>query len=188
MMALVTLATATPPAAEMISIGALVMLLTAMGTFVGTIFKRDKIRENAKREVVALGPQPFIVQMREEFATRRELEKLENTMSRDMAEIKGINALTSAEMKSLFRETMAEVKALTAGSVKRADGQHERLTKKIEDVASGAYQSRGKIHQTVNNQGERISKLEATSDVAGHLGKLATALNPPTKIQPVHQS
>ncbi len=151
-------------------LGAVIAALVG-GGFLGK--KTGKVE--GKAEAMRIGPQPFMVELKQDFVTRREFEKLEVRLEVSMSEMKG-----------LFRETMSEIKGQTTFVTKKMDGQNERLTKKIEEVASGAYQGRQRLHNTVNNQGERLATLEATSDVAGQLGKLATALSPQIKVQPTH--
>lgn len=118
--------------------------------------KEGKIEGRA--EALLIGPQPFMVELKEQFITRREFDQLASMV-----------ALTSSEMKGLFRETMKAVADQNTSLDKKIASQNERLSKKIEDVASGAYQSRQKIHVTVNAHGERLSKLEERTEIRGEL-------------------
>jgi hypothetical protein len=143
-------------------------------------------RAEGKAEAMQIGPQPFIVQMREEFATRRELEKLEATMNAHFVEMKGVVTAHSTENKSLFRETMAAMAAQSESVSKKMDRQNKTLSDEIGKVASGAYQGRQKLWTQVNEQRETLGGIKATTDVAAQIGKLADAVNQPVKIQPTH--
>lgn len=52
----------------------------------------------------------------------------------------------------------------------------EGLSEKINDVASGAYEARRRIHETVNRQGERLATLEAKADISKGLASLGSAV------------
>lgn len=168
-------------------IGAVVMALLGGGAL-GRKNGKQQGKAEGKAEALQIGPQPFMVQLQQEFVTRRELEKLEGTMNAHVAEMKGMMGTSSAEMKGLFAQTMAAMTTQTSQTAKKIEGSNDRLNRKIEEVASGAYNSRGKIHHTLNSQGERLSRVEATSDVAAQISKLADAIAPPVspKIQPTH--
>ncbi len=134
-------------------------------------------KAEGKAEAMQIGPQPFIVQLREEFATRRELDKLETTI------------LASAVKTEAAFEKFADLTAKQNDNLsKRLVSQSDRLSKKIEDVAGGAYQGRQRIHVTQNEHTAQIAALQANIDVARSLDKLADALKPQTKVQPTHPS
>lgn len=159
-------------------IGAVILALLGgglVGKKTGKVEGKVEGKAEGKAEALLIGPQPFMVELKQDFVTRREFEKLEGRLE-----------IAVSDMKGLFRETMSEVKGQTSFVIKKMDGQNDRLTKKIEEVASGAYQGRQRLHNTVNDQGERLAALEATSNVANQLGKLASAISPPTKVQPTH--
>lgn len=152
-----------------IPIGQLMQLLGWVTTFVvavigAVLHHAGKTRAKAegilqgKAEALQVGPQPFMVELKEQFITRREFDQLASMV-----------ALTSSEMKGLFRETMKALDERNAALTKKLDNQNERLCKKIEDVASGAYQSRQRIHLNVNAQGERLAKLEERTEIRGEL-------------------
>lgn len=145
-------------------------------------------RAEGKAEAVHVGPQPFIIQLREEFATRRELEKLELTMNSHVAEMKAAGISTSNEMKVLFRETMAAMATQTESTTKMIERRHKTLSEEIAKVASGAYAGRQKIWEQVNSQREDLAGLKATKDMGVQIGKLADALAPQTKVQPTHSA
>jgi len=154
-------------------IGAVVVALLG-----GGVLGKKTGKAEGKAEAMLIGPQPFMVELKQDFVTRREFEKLEGRLETSVTEMKG-----------LFRETMSEMKCQTNLTLKKMDGQNERLTKKIEEVAGGAYGGRQKLWETLNPLRVEVGALQATSDVAGQLGKLAAAITPPpTKVQPTHQS
>lgn len=132
--------------------------------FAGVQRMRGKEQGKAEgiAEAVKLGPQPFMVELKEQFITRREFDQLAAMV-----------AVNTTEMKGLFRETMAAIAEQSRSMGKRIENQNERLTKKIEDVATGAYQSRQKIHLNVNAQGERLAKIEERSEIRGELRAVA---------------
>ena len=160
------------------------MLVVAIIGAVGAIFVRRNSqaqgrtfgKAEGKAEALLLGPQPFEVQLKQEFVTRREFEKLESRLE-----------IVVSDMKGLFRETMSEVRNTTAATMKRIDGQNDRLTKKIEDIGTGAYHGRQKLWEQVNEQRERLAGIGATTDVATQIGRLADSLSPGApKVQPTH--
>lgn len=63
----------------------------------------------------------------------------------------------------------------------------ESLSEKIEKVASGAFESRRRIHETVNEQGKLISAIGVNADVGKQIGKLGAALMAHTKACPAAQ-
>jgi methyl-accepting chemotaxis protein len=166
-----------PPETVGAIIGAVIIALVGGGVL-GKRSGKTEGRAEGKAEAMLIGPQPFKVQLKEEFVTRREFE-----------ELKGEVKQTVTKMEGLFERTMDAVTNTSNAVQKRIENQNDRLSKKIEEVASGAYRSRAEIHKNVNAQGERLAKLEATSDVAEQLSKLAEAIAPaPVKIQPTHSN
>lgn len=142
-----------------------------------------------KAEAQQIGPQPFIVQMAEEFVTRREFEKLEGTMNTHIVEMKGMVNSSTAEMKGLFQQTMKEMTDQTKATNNLIERRHKTTMEEINGVASKAYEARGRIHENLNRTREELKALAATSDVAGQIGKLADAVsNPTTKVQPTHSN
>jgi uncharacterized protein YoxC len=143
----------------------LMMILPWVTAFVvgvlGAVFAgmaKFKGKAEGRAEAMLIGPQPFMIELKEQFITRREFDQLASMV-----------ALTSSEMKGLFRETMKAVADQNSALDKKITNQNERLTRKIEEVASGAYQSRQKIHMNVNAQGERLAKIEERTEIKGEL-------------------
>ena len=136
-------------------------VVAILGLVIGAVLKvkaKSDGRAQGRAEALQIGPQPFMVELKEQFITRREFDQLASMV-----------ALTSSEMKSLFRETMKSVSDQNNALDKKISNQNERLTRKIEEVASGAYQSRQKIHMNVNSQGERLAKIEERTEIKGEL-------------------
>lgn len=175
---------------------------TEVGTLIGTVIlalvgggvlgkRTGKVEGKAegKAEAMQIGPQPFIVQLREEFATRRELEKVEATMNGHVAEMKASAQTAVTKMESLFQQTMTAMSAQTTATTNMIERRHKTTMEEIGKVAQGAYHGRQKLWEQVNDQREDLAAVKATSDVAGQIGKLAEALVPSaTKVQPTHHS
>lgn len=130
----------------------------------GIIGKRTGKAEG-KAEAMQVGPQPFMVELKEAFVTRREFDRLE-----------GVVAVNASRVEGMFRETMKEVKDLNASTAKTITRQAERLAQDIRDVATGAYQGRQKIHNTVNANGERLAKVEERLEITTELGVVAESI------------
>lgn len=127
---------------DMVSLGALGTFIAGLASIAVAFVKRESFRKQGRDEVqqnnVTLTGQPISVKMEDHFVTRREFDRLEKMIRTDVL-----------EMKTLFRLAMDRMEAMNKES-----------NAKIEAVAAGAYQSRGKIHEKVNNHGERIKSLE----------------------------
>lgn len=122
-------------------------------------------KTEGKAEAMQIGPQPFMVELKEAFVTRREFDRLE-----------GIVAVNASRVEGMFRETMKEVKEQNTALGKTVTRQGERLSQEIKDVATGAYLGRQKIHTTVNSNAERLAKIEERADVAGEIGKMSEVI------------
>jgi hypothetical protein len=117
-------------------------------------------KAEGKAEALQVGPQPFMVELKEQFITRREFDQLAAMV-----------AVNTTEMKGLFRETMAAMAEQSRTLSKRIENQNDRLTKEIKDMGQGAYLGRQKIHNTVNAQGERLAKVEARVELADEIAE-----------------
>lgn len=131
----------------------------------GAVWARNTGRKEGKAEVMQIGPQPFMVELKEHFVTRREHDRLE-----------ALVAVNATRVEGMFRETMKEVKDLNVATNKTLVRQGERLSQEIKDVATGAYLGRQKIHTSVNANAERLSKVEERADVASEIGKMSEAI------------
>jgi hypothetical protein len=126
---------------------------------------REKGRELGKAEALQIGPQPFIVQLKEEFITRREFEKLEGRLE-----------VHATEMKGLFRETMQAVSTSADRTQKRIENVTKQLTEDIRACGTGAYNGRQKLWQDVNDLREEVARQGVHTDVACKIEKLADAI------------
>lgn len=142
--------------------GFVVAVIGAIGAAVATVKGKQAGRAEA---AVQIANQPLQVKLEEHFVTRREFDKLEAAMSRDVAEMKG-----------LFQLTMQELKTQTTNLTQKMERQGERLSEQVIAVSKGAYEGRKGIHQKLNHQGEEIAALQAKGDVARELGKLGAAI------------
>jgi hypothetical protein len=145
-------------------IGSVIIALIG-GGFLGKRSGKAEGKAEGKTEAMMMGPQPFIVQLKEEFPTRREFDKLEGMV------------LASAVKTETAVEKLVELnRQQSAQTDKRIANQNDRLTKQIAEMGSGAYQGRQKIHVIQNQHAERIAALEANAEVAAKLDRLADAI------------
>lgn len=132
---------------DTVSLGALGTFLTGIGAIIMTFVKRADFKAAGRKEAeernVNIQGQPLAVKMEDHFVTRREFENLEGRIRTDIV-----------EMKSMFRETMTVI-----------ERRDKSLSEKIESVASGAYEARRRIHDKLNDQGERLKSLEDRTPV-----------------------
>jgi hypothetical protein len=164
LMILANAGTTPPPPADNsgeIITGFVVAVIGAIAAGIALV----KGKQAGRAESVQIANQPLQVKLEEHFVTRREFDKLEAAMSRDVAEMKG-----------LFQLTMQELKTQTTNLTQKMERQGERLSEQVIAVSKGAYEGRKGIHQKLNHQGEQIAALEAKGDVAKELGKLGNAL------------
>ena len=92
---------------------------------------------------------PLRISMEEQFVTRREFTDFKSEMRTDVSEMKG-----------LFAQTMQKM-----------DIQNENLTKDIKAMGTSAYLGRQKLWEQVNEQRERVSKLEERTSTKPHNGQ-----------------
>jgi hypothetical protein len=151
-------------------------VVAILGAVMAPVMK-SRWQQDKEREL-KVGPQPFEVRMKEEFVTRREFERLEQSLAANVAEIKGVMAVSSAEMKSLFRETMSALATQNTTLSSKIERQNKSLSEEIGKVASAAHGGRQKIWEVVNDQREEVAALRVHSDVAAQLSKLAEAIHP----------
>ena len=109
---------------------------------------------------------PVRVAMAEDFVTRREFERLEVLVA--------VNATKSEGYLRQANEQMASSVAMLSKALER---QNERLVKKIEEFGSSAYHGRKAIWDQVNEQRERVSRMEVHADTGEKIEKLAGALH-----------
>lgn len=152
--------------------------LAQAGTLIGTVIiallgggvlgkKSGKVEGKAegKAEAMLIGPQPFMVELKESFVTRREFDRLE-----------GVVAVNATRTEGMFREAVKEMKEINAETNRSINRQGKTLAEDIKAVAQGAYAGRQKLHTTVNANAERLAKIEERADVAGEIGQMAEAI------------
>jgi hypothetical protein len=155
-------------------IGGIIAALVG-GGIIGKRSGKTEGKAEGKAEALQIGPQPFMIELKEQFITRREFDQLA-----------GMVAVNNTEIKGLFKETMQAIAAQNTALTKKIENQNARLTQDIKEMGTGDYQGRKAIWEQVNHQREDLAAIKATSNVAGEIGKLAEALSPQTKVQPTH--
>lgn len=103
---------------------------------------------------VTIDKQPVEIALQQTYVTRTEFAEFKGEMKSDMREIKG-----------MFDKAITLITE-----------RDDRLTTEIGRVASGAYEARRRLHESVNAQGERIAAIDARTDVSKSIGKLGTAV------------
>lgn len=154
-------------------IGAVIVALIGGGVLGKRVGKNE-----GKAEAMQIGPQPFMVEMKETFVTRREFDRLE-----------GMVAVNASRVEGMFRETMKEVKDLNAATQKQIVRQGEKLSDEIEKVAKAAYEGRQRLHNNVNELGRETAAMKVKNDVTTELKHVADTIveaiketkKPPTK-------
>jgi hypothetical protein len=109
---------------------------------------------------------PVRVAMAEDFVTRREFERLEVLV-----------AVNATKSEGYLRQANEQMSASVAMLSKALERQNERLVKKIEEFGSSAYHGRKAIWDQVNEQRERVSRMEVHADTGDKIEKLAGALH-----------
>lgn len=152
-------AAAPAPAPDNFSVASLVSILTAIGALVGAIFhgrnqKAAGVKEQKERESVTLNNNPLAVKMEDHFVTRREFDTFKGEIRVDVMDMKGTVEKLAVKMDERDKRYQDKL-----------DERDSRLSAKIEAVASGAYEARRRIHEKVNNHGERLKSLEDRTPV-----------------------
>lgn len=131
-------------------LGAMGTLFTAVGAVIhGKKQKEEGANEEKRRQKVDITNNPLAVKMEDHFVTRREFDTFKVEIRNDVTDIKGLfGRLTDKfdERDKRYQDKIEE--------------RDSRLSQKIEAVASGAYEARRRIHEKVNDQGERLKSLE----------------------------
>jgi uncharacterized protein YecA (UPF0149 family) len=148
------------PEAVGILIGGIITALVG-----GGLLGKRAGKTEGKAEALQVGPQPFMVELKETFVTRREHDRLEAMV-----------AVNATRVEGMFRETMNEVKTLNAQTNSALIRQGERLADEIEKVAKAAYDGRQRLHNHVNSHGEKIAALSVNNDVATELARVSEVI------------
>jgi hypothetical protein len=136
------------------------------------------MRNQAKREGEATGKaqamlianQPLSVTLEEKleqrFVLRRDFERLESSVDRNMTEVKG-----------LFAQTMQAIEAQAKTTDRRIENQSKRILETVESVAKAANDGRGKLWKKVNEEAEKLATVKAETNVAKEIGKLGDVVS-----------
>lgn len=130
-------------------------VIAAVGGAIAAVVKAFKAgeekgaKEEKGKQKVDIANNPLPVKMEDHFVTRREFDTFKSEIRNDVTDIKGLfGRLTDKfdERDKRYQDKIEE--------------RDSRLSAKIEAVASGAYEARRRIHEKVNDQGERLKSLE----------------------------
>lgn len=162
LMMLNLLAETVPAPGDSFSVAGLLAILGAIGTLVAGIGalvhgKNQKavgVKEQQARDNVTLTNNPLAVRMEDHFVTRREFDSFKGELRVDVADMKGMVGQLATKMDERDKRYQDKL-----------DERDSRLSSKIEAVASGAYEARRRIHEKVNDQGERLKSLEDRTPV-----------------------
>lgn len=110
-------------------------------------------RGRQKREVT-IDKQPVGVRLHEAWVTRQEFLDFKGEIKADVREMRG----TFEKLATII------------------DERDRKLTEMIEKVASGAYEGRRRLHETVNSHGQQLAVLAAKTDISKGLGSLGAAI------------
>ena len=118
-----------------------------------------------QRRTVTIDKQPVQIDVAEKFVTKTEF-----------AEFKGEVKAEVKEMKGLFDKAVTLIAERDERLSDKISSQGDQLTDMINKVASGAYEARRRIHETVNEHGQKIAVLSERSDISKSMGKLGGAI------------
>lgn len=136
-------------------LGAIGTLATGLGAVIhGKTQKAQGAKEQKDRHAVEVTNNPLAVKMEDHFVTRREFDTFKTDVRVDITDIKGV--VNGAISKMDERDKRYQ---------DRLDKRDEAYNGKMEAIASGAYEGRRRIHDKVNNHGERLKSLEDRTPV-----------------------
>lgn len=155
--------------------GGISIVIGALGGF-ALIMLRDKVRG-----VRITGDSEMTT--KEQPPTRREFDRLEATMNTNFTAYQ-------AQMNEGLIRLMGVMESSSKNADKRFINQNATLSRKIEEVAAGAYQARNRMHVTINEQGQRLARVEERTDIFEKLDKVVDAItsSAQTRVQPTHIS
>jgi hypothetical protein len=167
MFALLTLIAQAAPADNSAAIFAgIVAVLGAVSTIIGHVTGKKA----GRAESVNIANQPLMVKMTEEFVTRREFERLENQIGRDVVEMKG-----------LFTQTMQAIGTQNASLTKKIENLATRTAENLKESNTSHQTARGRIHTNLNRQGELLAALSAKVSIGEDIRALADAVREDAK-------
>lgn len=136
-------------------LGGITTLVTGIGALIhGRTQKAAGAKEQRERESVNIANNPLAVKMEDHFVTRREFDTFKVELRVDVSDMKGMVSQIATKMDERDKRYQDKL-----------DERDSRLSSKIEAVASGAYEARRRIHEKVNDQGERLKSLEDRTPV-----------------------
>lgn len=174
-------AIATTPAADntvstTIFYGVITAIISAV---VGAIMRsqgKSQGVEEGRSQAMHLTNQPLIVALEEKFVTREDFREFKTDTKAGIVELGGLFRATMTKIDERDRATNLKIDERDKAMTERIEDRDERLTAKIEQVARGAYEGRGRIHQTVNEHSKQIAAIAENADVAKEIGKLAAEI------------
>lgn len=157
---------ANPDAMNYLTTGA----ITAICSLITGVVLYSK---GCKNRTVTIDGKPS-VRIEDEFVRRAELadfkQEIRTEVSRMERSVDKLGDIMLTRDESL-RRTIKETS--------------EALSQKIEQVASGAFEGRRRIHEEVNAQGKLISAISVNTDVSKNIGKLGAAIMTHLKSCPI---
>lgn len=108
--------------------------------------------------------------------TRREFDKLE-------LDVKSILTTFQTRSDSELKRVLDAVSASSKSADRRITNQNDRLTRKMEEIASGAYQGRQKIWVATNEHAQRLARLEERADIADLFEKLLERIDAQSQLK-----
>lgn len=127
-------------------------------------YRSGVARGTAAREVTVAG-QPVGVRLQESYVTRGEFLEFKAEIKADVR-----------DMRSAV-DKVSEVILLRDEAMRRALKETtDTLGEKIEAVASGAFEARRRLHETVNAQGKSLAAMETKADISKGLASLGRAI------------
>lgn len=132
--------------------------------------------QEGRSQAMHVTNQPLIVALEEKFVTREDFREFKADTRTTVAELGGLFRATMAKIEERDRAVNIKIDERDKALVERIEDRDEKLTSKIEQVARGAYEGRGRIHQTVNEHSKQIAAIAENADVAKEIGKLAIEL------------
>lgn len=80
------------------------------------------------------------------------------------------------DFRTVMRDEVSKMERLFDKTVTLISEQNKHLTDNMNAIASGAYEARRRIHETVNKQGERLAQVETKADIGKGLASLGKAI------------
>lgn len=117
------------------------------------------------RRSVTIEKQPVEIALQKDYVTRTEFSDFKGEMR---TEIKGL--------EMLYRQLVQLINERDEKLTTKIADQGAQMTEMINRVASGAYEARRRIHETVNDLGNRMAVSESKGDISKGLASLGSAV------------